>query len=478
MSDKGYKVRLHMYDITRGMARMFSQQFIGKQLEGVWHTGVVVYGKEYFWGGIIQQEDPGATHYGIPTKTIDIGETFIPKDLFDQYIAEISVNYNLSTYNLLNNNCNNFSNEVCTFLTGTGIPADITGLPDEILRTPFGQMIKPLLEQMENSVKSQYALPETLAYRNAQLGGGNTHQQPVTPKAQTLVATDPTSQPNAPSLSLIERHKDVIKNSEWIKDKPKPILGTQGSVPSVITKIKQSKSIALLIGDQLILDQLQQLLTGADANVPLECVELIARIISKCDESEIFHVLYLLRLFVARKGVANYYAKHQGEWLKNIFVKYFANSQPKPVQLMAILLAINMFSDEAGAEFMLSEPLCGVIDSMIEALSSSHSDVRLTVSSLVYNYSIYLPKKTTEAELCFCSILEHLQTEGNSNEELNFRLLCSLGQLVLFSTELVSFAFNVGDDYNLQNLASWQTIVSSKKNTQVAKEIVKLVYNK
>jgi hypothetical protein len=42
--------------------------FAGKQVDGVWHTGVVVFGKEFFFGGGIQSGDPGQTPYGTPVE--------------------------------------------------------------------------------------------------------------------------------------------------------------------------------------------------------------------------------------------------------------------------------------------------------------------------------------------------------------------------------------------------------------------------
>ena len=39
------KVVLNIYDLTNGMARSLGRQLIGLDLEGVWHTGVVVFGK-------------------------------------------------------------------------------------------------------------------------------------------------------------------------------------------------------------------------------------------------------------------------------------------------------------------------------------------------------------------------------------------------------------------------------------------------
>jgi len=38
-------------------------------------------------------------------------------------------------YHLFNHNCNTFSNEVASFLTGRNIPPHITNLPQEVLQT-------------------------------------------------------------------------------------------------------------------------------------------------------------------------------------------------------------------------------------------------------------------------------------------------------------------------------------------------------
>ena len=51
--------------------------FIGKQLEAIYHTGLVVYGKEYYFGGGILQGAPGLTPYGSPIKREELGTTEI-----------------------------------------------------------------------------------------------------------------------------------------------------------------------------------------------------------------------------------------------------------------------------------------------------------------------------------------------------------------------------------------------------------------
>ncbi|KAH3862044.1 hypothetical protein DPMN_025000 [Dreissena polymorpha] len=69
--------------------------------------------------------------------------------MFMDYLADLSrTSFAPERYHLLNNNCNTFSSELAQFLTGNDIPKQITGLPAEVLQTPFGQMIKPFLDTM------------------------------------------------------------------------------------------------------------------------------------------------------------------------------------------------------------------------------------------------------------------------------------------------------------------------------------------
>ncbi|WZZ01021.1 hypothetical protein YC2023_073349 [Brassica napus] len=127
-----------------GLARQLSASFLGKVIEGVWHTGIVVYGNEYFFGGGIQHLPAGTTPYGAPLRTVELGETHVPKDVFEMYLEEISPRYTAESYNLLAHNCNNFSNEVAQFLVGKGIPNYILELPNEVMNSPIGGLISKL----------------------------------------------------------------------------------------------------------------------------------------------------------------------------------------------------------------------------------------------------------------------------------------------------------------------------------------------
>ncbi len=59
-----FEVILHIYDLSNGMASQFSRQLVGRQIDGIWHTGIVVYGKEYYFGGGVSYDAPSSTPFG------------------------------------------------------------------------------------------------------------------------------------------------------------------------------------------------------------------------------------------------------------------------------------------------------------------------------------------------------------------------------------------------------------------------------
>ncbi|KAF4034407.1 PUL domain-containing protein [Phytophthora infestans] len=149
-------VTLHVYDLSNGMARQLSPALLGKTIDGVWHTGVLVFGKEYFFGGGgIQAMQPELVvqRYGMhPVRTITLGETSLTQQQLEQYLRENSARFTDATYDLLRHNCNNFSDDVSKFLVGSGIPQYILDLPNEALNSPFGAMLRPMLENMNNQM--------------------------------------------------------------------------------------------------------------------------------------------------------------------------------------------------------------------------------------------------------------------------------------------------------------------------------------
>lgn len=154
MAEEGHKVSLNVYDLSNGLARQLSTSFLGKPIEAIWHTGVVVYGKEYFYGGGIQSTAAGATQYGRPVRVVDLGVTHLPREVFEDYLRDIAPRYTAETYRLMTHNCNNFTNEAAQFLVGAGIPEYILSLPNEVMSSPMGPLIMPMIQNLEASLRT------------------------------------------------------------------------------------------------------------------------------------------------------------------------------------------------------------------------------------------------------------------------------------------------------------------------------------
>jgi hypothetical protein len=137
------------------MARNMSLSVIGKQLDGIWHSGIVVFGIEYFYGGGICAAPAGRAIPHLAYQEISLGETCKSKIELEVFLQTINSRFTQATYSLLRHNCNNFANEVSTFLTGTGIPQHIIRLPQEFLTSPMGAMLAPMIEGMEQRMRQE-----------------------------------------------------------------------------------------------------------------------------------------------------------------------------------------------------------------------------------------------------------------------------------------------------------------------------------
>lgn len=151
-----YSIKLAVYDLSNGMAKQLSMQFLGEMIEAIYHTGIIAYGQEYFYGGGINVGTIGeyAASFGLKPKFIDLGETEVTQEIFEMFLSEISHRFTAQTYDLLAHNCNHFTNECSQFLLGNGIPHEIVDLPNRFLSTPMGAMLRPMLDNMQNRMAS------------------------------------------------------------------------------------------------------------------------------------------------------------------------------------------------------------------------------------------------------------------------------------------------------------------------------------
>jgi len=160
-------VELCLYDLSNGMSQKFSWMLMGRQFEAIYHTGVVCFGMEYWYGGsLFQNEPPMDKFFGPPisvskigledseypvlkekgVKVIRLGYTLYTKNEALRFLNRLMTKkYRSDNYDVLKNNCNHFTDEFIYFLTGNHIPDDIRNLPEMAMQTTTAKLLRPLL---------------------------------------------------------------------------------------------------------------------------------------------------------------------------------------------------------------------------------------------------------------------------------------------------------------------------------------------
>jgi len=156
-------VELLLYDISDGLAEHYSTLLLGRHFEAIYHSALLVYGYEYWFGGEIFRLEPpsfgrppltkSVTHlrpsaYCEDLRTVHLGYTLANEDEFVHFIeGNLMEKYTPETYDVLTNNCNCFSNECAHFLIGTPIPEEVSCLPQLAMNTPVARLLRPFLNK-------------------------------------------------------------------------------------------------------------------------------------------------------------------------------------------------------------------------------------------------------------------------------------------------------------------------------------------
>ena len=70
-------------------------QFLGIQIDAVYHTSIVLSGTEYFFGQGIQMCRAGMSHHGRPMETLTLGQTHLPLDVIEEFLVDLKEKYDL-----------------------------------------------------------------------------------------------------------------------------------------------------------------------------------------------------------------------------------------------------------------------------------------------------------------------------------------------------------------------------------------------
>ncbi|KAF8279798.1 hypothetical protein BCY84_18378 [Trypanosoma cruzi cruzi] len=143
-----FTVILHVYDLSRGLVNRHSEELLGFNVPGLYHSAVVCYGMEFIFGGGIAVMGAGHTRFGKKYKKILLGTTKKTLSEFMTWIREREKDtYHLNAYHPTKNNCHTFSKDAVAFLLGPNgsIPSFLTTVIEHLVKTRLGQGVLEVL---------------------------------------------------------------------------------------------------------------------------------------------------------------------------------------------------------------------------------------------------------------------------------------------------------------------------------------------
>eukprot|EP01054_Gregarina_sp_Poly1_P003774 Gregarina_sp_Poly_1__3773@NODE_2119_length_2648_cov_136_409919_g188_i2_p1_GENE_NODE_2119_length_2648_cov_136_409919_g188_i2NODE_2119_length_2648_cov_136_409919_g188_i2_p1_ORF_typecomplete_len488_score46_01Peptidase_C97/PF05903_14/2_9e28LRAT/PF04970_13/0_1_NODE_2119_length_2648_cov_136_409919_g188_i211292592 len=137
-------VLLRVYDLSNGRIARMSPLLMRRPIRGIWHTGLQVFGMEYYYGDAINKLPPAMVESAMnlrPARIEHLGNTTVTQREFECFLNAIKDRFTPEEYKLMEWNCNHFTNICSRFLLGgKEIPQEIQMLPQQIEESLVGQV--------------------------------------------------------------------------------------------------------------------------------------------------------------------------------------------------------------------------------------------------------------------------------------------------------------------------------------------------
>lgn len=500
-------VQLVIYDLSRGLATSLSQSFLGIQINGIWHTGVVVFDKEIYYGGGIQVSSLGQfsnSNNLYPIEVVSIGITSKTKDELDVFLSSIYSRFTASTYDLLRNNCNHFSNEVCLFLTGKTIPSYIVDLPNIVRSSPGGQMLLPMIDNMQQMTLQQTSntfdpfgnhireQSSNIEYSSsvASTNSTTTFESNLSSIIQETI-TNSTNSTNGTTITVpvfkkakLEERPLVSNDKSSIGALGKKLLQLQDSNGNVL-----SESYQQLV--QEVIDSLQSnsmtLSLGRLHNVYEMFLQFLQQYPTLMMTS-----LFFVRLLVLQSDIINWDDLSKASlsklisWiLNNLSDKNSYLQSNIPALTMGLCTLSNTLSHSHGCSFLFTytyEFEQQLLDVIVSYLSHTRLEVRQMASALGYNYILYYTSKISSSNSTnddnslsptilqlYLAAMEDISQEHD--EVVRMRRLSLICQIIRSSEK--QQAISLGNDLGfIEQLKNLSKLVKHDNEKQVILELL------
>ncbi|XP_053390630.1 uncharacterized protein LOC123563677 isoform X2 [Mercenaria mercenaria] len=372
MALDNYAVKVYIYDLSHGLARTMSQALLGKQLEGIFHTSIVVYGKEYFYGsgsegrGGIEWCSPGRSGFGQPTTIHDLGQTQVPYEMFMDYLHDLSQT---------------------TF-------------------SPFGQMMRPFIDALTVQLTGGHAV-----FSDTPSSQSNTNAPPTTSQP-SRTAPPPSSQPSQsqnPNSS-----QTTEKEAQHDKEKSKPFV-----YATEIRRFELGLSSAL----QRHIKDFLEFLSQADNSWSLgrdQMMMLCGLVLDHDKGVEIYALQLLCRLILKKENVQ--VISHDPKSNFPVILDHFENFTEQ-LKISVIRMLTNCCSLASGHRLLQDKYRRRTNNICVSGLLSDNEE--MTQSAIALSYNLSCRKLSEDSEIELGSALLNCM-EKDLDEQTAFHLLTAV----------------------------------------------------
>lgn len=466
----GHSVKVYIYDISNGMARTMGPALIGRPIEAIWHTAIVVFNKEYFFGGDgISTCHPGGTQLGQPLKVEDLGETQITEGVFQEYLATQSRDrFRGDRYNLLQHNCNNFSHEVAQFLVGKGIPQHIIDLPREVMSTPMGRMF---MEMAGGAVGGG---------GNSPFGGGGSNI-PFTSGGSNIPFTNggsstPFSSGSSASASKTTIEKPTDKDLLPIKDfiTFEPPLKIDGLTKKLeqFNAAQESETTRLTDSElKVVVGIAKGLVRLSDDNFAILTTKIL-----QWQDGQVFPLLDILRDKAGKNS--SFSSGSQVERVVDIFLQHLKDSSQEVNAMLSARGLCNLLSlsSKLNCPKIKEFPsLEAMIEGAAGQLPTRNPNLETAISSILSNISVLnCEMGNLEVAIMLSSNLASTILPSLTKDEAVYRVLVALGNLLsLKQSEVIDLLKSM----EVKGIMEAQELTSHKepKIAGISKQIIRML---
>ena len=307
----------------------------------------------------------------------------------------------------------------------------VLDLPNEILASPMGQMLAPMIQQMTPSGTS---IPFTPA---------SSSSQPV-----TTSASPSSSSPQCPKFPVTESISfDQALKVEGISKKLDEINSSQSD------------------GSKLVDSELKVVLGIVKGLVRLsdENFEILIKIL-RWKKSEIFPLLDILRLKLAKNSFEN---QNQVEKVVSIFCENLSADHEVNAMLSTRGLC-NLMNNTKWGHLLDSSS----INHIVALIPTTHQNLEIAVTTFIYNSSVkLLQNKDLDTSILLASTLVLQLVPVLTQKESEYRSLVALGNIIQTGCEEVNqFLLSLDTRDIIGNLK-----LKDERSAGCVKEILKLL---